>query len=35
MRYRRAMNLKVIVTEPSRSEKPTPIIFIHGAWHGA
>jgi pimeloyl-ACP methyl ester carboxylesterase len=29
------MNLNVIVTEPSGTEEPTPIIFIHGAWHGA
>ena len=35
MRYRRCMNLNVIVTEPSGKERPTPIVFIHGAWHGA
>jgi hypothetical protein len=29
------MNLNVIVTEPSGSEKPAPVVFIHGAWHGA
>jgi hypothetical protein len=29
------MNLEVIVRRPQGETKPTPLLFIHGAWHGA
>lgn len=29
------MKLEVISLEPSGSPRPTPVVFVHGAWHGA
>lgn len=29
------MNLEVISKQPSSSPRPTPLLFVHGAWHGA
>jgi pimeloyl-ACP methyl ester carboxylesterase len=29
------MELNVVVTGPSESAESTPIVFVHGAWHGA
>lgn len=29
------MNLEVISREPRNNPRPTPILFVHGAWHGA
>jgi pimeloyl-ACP methyl ester carboxylesterase len=31
----RNMDLEVIVREPEFDLKPTPILFVHGMWHGA
>src|SRR5574341_879753 len=29
------MNLEVISRQPASSPRPTPLLFVHGAWHGA
>lgn len=29
------MNLEIIRCEPESNAKPTPILFVHGMWHGA
>lgn len=29
------MQLQVIIQEPSGNARPTPILFVHGMWHGA
>jgi len=29
------MRLEVITRQPETDPKPTPLIFVHGAWHGA
>ncbi len=29
------MKLEVISKEPKRDVRPTPVLFVHGAWHGA
>jgi pimeloyl-ACP methyl ester carboxylesterase len=29
------MNLQVISKSPSADPRPTPLLFVHGAWHGA
>lgn len=29
------MNLEVISRQPASSPHPTPLLFVHGAWHGA
>lgn len=29
------MKLEVVSREPKRDAHPTPILFVHGAWHGA
>lgn len=29
------IELEVITREPSGSPNPTPLVFVHGAWHGA
>jgi len=29
------MDLNVVVTHPNRDAHPTPVVFVHGAWHGA
>lgn len=31
----RALPLEVITREPQRNPRPTPLLFVHGAWHGA
>lgn len=33
--YRRIMKLNVVVTEPTSNPRATPVVFVHGAWHGA
>ena len=29
------MNLELIKSEPVSAAHPTPILFVHGMWHGA
>jgi pimeloyl-ACP methyl ester carboxylesterase len=29
------MNLEIISKSPSSEPRPTPLLFVHGAWHGA
>jgi pimeloyl-ACP methyl ester carboxylesterase len=29
------MKLEIISHEPKEGTRPTPILFVHGAWHGA
>jgi pimeloyl-ACP methyl ester carboxylesterase len=29
------MQLEVLTRKPEASSKPTPLLFVHGAWHGA
>ena len=29
------MNLEVISKYPAGAARPTPLLFVHGAWHGA
>ncbi len=29
------MNLEHIVRKPTGTARPTPVLFLHGAWHGA
>lgn len=29
------MTLELITRQPERAAKPTPLLFVHGAWHGA
>ena len=33
--YRPAVQINAIITEPSNAAKPTPIVFVHGAWHAS
>jgi len=30
-----SMQLEIITQEPPAKPHPTPILFVHGAWHGA
>jgi pimeloyl-ACP methyl ester carboxylesterase len=29
------MNLEMLISEPETNPHPTPLLFVHGAWHGA
>jgi len=29
------MKLEVVSREPKQDVRPTPVLFVHGAWHGA
>jgi pimeloyl-ACP methyl ester carboxylesterase len=32
---RLSMQLEIITQEPHRNQRSTPVLFVHGAWHGA
>ncbi|MBI5715520.1 MAG: alpha/beta hydrolase, partial [Chloroflexi bacterium] len=29
------MQLELITRQPASNPRPTPLLFVHGAWHGA
>ena len=33
--YRSTVQINAVVTDPSTMAKPTPIVFVHGAWHAS